>query len=175
MSTLAQITAAIDDDIRNKTPLVLKVEHADVEQLITDEMFPDSAKLEWSGSAVVDPIADIVVNPSLSTLAKIEFKIYFEKIGNQVFGNGIIRSKENSIDIGTVLLATFPTNTYKPLTTHSTRVPLIMDNNASPAMLPNGFLYIGVAGVSQGLFFTGTFPVSNNRYFNLSFHYKVAN
>jgi hypothetical protein len=174
MSTLAQITAAIDDDIRNKTPLVLKVEHADVEQLITDEMFPDSAKLEWSGTAVVDPITDIVVNPALSALAKIEFKIYFEKVGNHVFVNGYLKSKETSVAIGNILLATFPTNIYKPLTTHTTYSQLIQSNNLSPVAVSNAGLYLSTFGTNLGLYLIGSLPVS---VFNLhfSFQYKVAN
>lgn len=37
--TQAELTALIDANIRNKTPKVLKVEHADVEQEITDTIF----------------------------------------------------------------------------------------------------------------------------------------
>lgn len=39
--TLATITALINSKIRNKTPKVLKVEHADVEQAIVNEIYAD--------------------------------------------------------------------------------------------------------------------------------------
>ena len=38
---LATLTTLIDDNIRNKTPKVIKVEHADVEQAIVDELFSE--------------------------------------------------------------------------------------------------------------------------------------
>ena len=174
MSTLAQITAAIDNDIRNKTPLVLKVEHADVEQLITDEMFPDSAKLEWNGTSAVDPIADIVCNPALPTLAKIEFKIYFEKVGNHVFVNGYLTSQETSVAIGNMLLASFPTDIYKPLPTNDFYVQLIQSSSYNPIAVTNAFLRISTFGSNLGLYLAGSLLPSNyNNTF--SFHYKVAN
>jgi hypothetical protein len=174
MSTLAQITAAIDDDIRNKTPLVLKVEHADVEQLITDEMFPDSAKLEWNGASAIDPIADIVCNPALTGLAKIEFKIYFEKVGNHVFVNGYLTSQESSVAIGNILLATFPTNIYKPLATHITYAQLIQSMSSSTINISNASLYLSTFGTNLGLYLIGSIPPSPYQ-LRFSFHYKVAN
>lgn len=43
--TQAELTAFIDDKIRNKTPKVIKTEHADVEQEITDTLFDNVATL----------------------------------------------------------------------------------------------------------------------------------
>jgi hypothetical protein len=174
MSTLAQITAAINDDIRNKTPLVLKTEHADVEQLITDEMFPLSAKIEYQAGVIISPITDIVINPSLASLADIEFKIYFDKIGNHVFVNGFISSLEDSKTIGQIVLATFPTSLYRPLSSHTTLVPLIVNSLTVPNILQNCSLFITRDGSSPGLKIVGSMPPSFFSY-RFSFHYKVAN
>lgn len=173
MSTLAQITAAIDDDIRNKTPLVLKVEHADVEQLITDEMFPDSVKIEFDGT-IIDPTTNIVINPSLASLANLEFKIYFEKVGNHVFVNGLISSLEDSKAIGQILLASFATTLYRPLATHTTLVPLVTNSTVVPNILPNCCLVVTSEGSAPGLKLYGSMPPSFFSY-RFSFHYKVAN
>lgn len=39
MASLLDLTGLVDSNIRNKTPLVLKVEHANVEQAIINELF----------------------------------------------------------------------------------------------------------------------------------------
>ena len=90
MSTLAQITAAIDDDIRNKTPLVLKVEHADVEQLITDEMFPDTLTFNFNGTVQTSGLPNVAVFATLAANWKVLLTVKLEKIGNRVFYNGFI-------------------------------------------------------------------------------------
>jgi hypothetical protein len=172
MSTLAQITAAIDDDIRNKTPLVLKAEHADVEQLITDEMFPDSVVIEWNGTTPVNPITDIVCNSVFLINAKCSFKIFFTKVGNRVFYKGAIGAYAGSITLTNITIATFATSLYKPLTDHSSRSPIIINNgSASSNVLPNctvlvdrvlGFRIQG--STTQGnvsLFFEGSYKVAN--------------
>ena len=169
MSTLAQITAAIDDDIRNKTPLVLKVEHADVEQLIADEMFPDSVKIEWNGTSAVDPIADIVCNPDIPTIAKCTFKIYFTKHGNRVFYKGIIVNSEIFKPINNFTLATFETTLYQPLTEHRSN-SLLMAINGVPTILSNG----GIKMASNGIELMGLIPQGSNTY-QFEGSYKVAN
>lgn len=173
MSTLAEIQQSIDDNIRNKTPLVLKVEHADVEQLITDEMFPDSVKIEFDGT-IIDPTTDIVINPSLASLANLEFKIYFAKVGNHVFVNGSIASLEDSKAIGSILLASFATTIYRPLSSHTTLVPLIANSTTAPNVLPNCSLVVTRDGVAPGLRLYGAMPPSFFSY-RFSFHYKVTN
>lgn len=168
MSTKAVITAAINDKIRDKTPKVLKVEHADVEQLITDESFPDFVKIEWNGLAAVSPIADIICNPLLTSIAKCKFTVYFWKSGNTVYVNGEVENIESSFAIGNITLFTFPTTTYKPITQSSIIAPLIINN--STASQASGFLGVSL----QGGVLKGSIPFGINTY---AFHgtYKVQN
>ena len=169
MSTLAQITAAIDDDIRNKTPLVLKVEHADVEQLITDEMFPDSVKIEWNGTSAVDPITDIVCSTATLPNSKCQFQILFTKIGNRVFYKGAMGAYGSSLQINNATLATFATELYKPLNNLSSRSIIISDGSSN--VVPNVIILFdrtqGIkiqGGITQGivsLHFEGSYKVAN--------------
>jgi hypothetical protein len=169
MSTLAQITAAIDDDIRNKTPLVVKTEHADVEQLITDEMFPDSVKIEWNGTASVSPITDIVISTATLPNSKCQFQIYFTKIGNRVFYKGVMGAYTGTVQINNAQLATFATELYKPLNNLSSRSLIISDNTSN--VVPNAIIVfdrnlgIKLQGVlNQGvvsLHFDGSYKVAN--------------
>jgi hypothetical protein len=172
MSTLAQITAAIDDDIRNKTPLVVKTEHADVEQLIADEMFPDSVVVEWNGTTPVNPITDIFCNTEFLSTSKCTFKIFFTKIGNRVFYKGIIGSFGSTLNLNNITIADFGTELYKPLSNHSSRSLIIVSNSpVSSNVLPNctvlvdrllGFRIQG--STLQGnvsLYFEGSYKVAN--------------
>ena len=170
MSTKAQITTAINTKIRNKTPLVVKVEHADVEQLITDEMFPNSVKIQWNGTSVVDPIESITVNPDLATKAKITFTIYFTKIGNRVFYKGLVKSLEEAKLTPNLVLATFPTTLYQPLDNFSSYSRLTSTNDQS--MLPNTIALFQSTSIilGSGLPTSTVFSI-----FNLEGSYKVAN
>ena len=170
MSTKEQITTAIDTKIRNKTPLVVKVEHADVEQLIADEFFPDSVKIEWNGSSAVDPIADIVCNNSALSLQKTQFLIYFTKHGNRVFYRGVIKNFENVISIGNMVLATFETSTYNPIAAHSSCSNLIPVNAISPSILQNCFILMKDDEVKL----VGSIPFGISIY-QFEGSYKVAN
>ena len=165
MSTLAQITAAIDDDIRNKLPLVVKTEHADVEQLITDEMFPDSIVVEWDGDSQVSGLPNVECNASLTTTAKCTFKIFFTKHGNRVFYKGIITSTETVLFIGNYTMATFPTTLYKPLSDHSSLANITslvsMTNNAAISISESGIKLIGAINASTLWQFEGSYKVTN--------------
>mgnify|MGYP003472979820 FL=1 len=165
MSTLAQITAAIDDDIRNKLPLVVKTEHADVEQLITDEMFPDSIVVEWDGDSQVSGLPNVECNASLTTIAKCTFKIYLTKHGNRVFYKGIITSTETVLFIGNYTMATFPTTLYKPLSDHSSLANITslvsMTNNAAISISESGIKLIGAINASTSWQFEGSYKVTN--------------
>lgn len=76
--TLAEITALINAKIRNKTPKVLKVEHADVEQEIANIIFSETIK------------EDILSQTITSAFANILYSLTFKKIGNLVFVTGNI-------------------------------------------------------------------------------------
>lgn len=171
MSTLAQITAAINDDIRNKTPLVLKTEHADVEQLITDEMFPVSTELYFNGTAQISGAPNIVVPSSVAANWKTNFRVYFEKIGNRVFYSGFMSNNDTVLgnSLGGVTLATFPTSLYKPLPNRFSS-SLMNRIVLTPMVLPNCCISISESGMK--LF--GTMP-SGAFDFYFEGSYKVAN
>lgn len=170
MSTLAQITTEIDDNIRNKTPLVVKVEHADVEQLITDEMFPAPVKVEWNGTTSIDPTTDIICSGSLSSADNISFTAYFWKQGNDVYFNGIMQSLSSNSSLDGLLLITFPTTLYKPLVTSKVKVNIVSSFNQVGKQI--------VTVQDTGLLITSGLPpqvssASTNWIFNGN--YKVAN
>lgn len=172
MSTKAQITTAINTKIRNKTPLVIKTEHADVDQLIADEMFPDSVKIEWNGSSAVDPITDIVCSTATLPTSKCIFEIIFTKTGNRVFYKGIIAPFAGRVEINNNQLGNFATNLYKPDVNHTSRSVIIIDKPGAEAnVLPNAAIVIdSVLGIkvqgfinqgSAGLYFEGSYKVEN--------------
>lgn len=169
MSTLAQITAAIDDDIRNKTPLVLKVEHADVEQLITDEMFPDTLTFNFNGTAQTSGLPNVAVFATLAANWKVLLTVKLEKIGNRVFYNGFITSTETGKALGNIfgiILATFPTTTYQP--TDRSISGLI--GSAGANQLPNAYITF----IDDGIILKGSIPISSDSFY-FEGSYKVAN
>ena len=69
--TQAELTALIDAKIRNKTPKVVKIEHADVEQEITDTLFDNVNTLTLVIGTLNDAILDIqAVLPKNSGVVK---------------------------------------------------------------------------------------------------------
>jgi hypothetical protein len=170
MSTLAEITIAIDDNIRNKTPLVVKTEHADVDQLIADQLFPDSVKIEWNGTSAVDPITDIEVSGNISSADNVEFKIYFWKKGNTVYINGYVKNLSSFSDMEALPLAEFLTNIYKPLVISPIKMNLI-------SRTFNKSVSVVVFANNLGIFISSGLPSStklpDDWLFNGS--YKVAN
>lgn len=169
MSTKAQITTEIDAKIRNKTPLVVKVEHADVEQLITDEMFPAPVVVEWNGTAPVSPTTDIICGTTLNSASNVKFKFVFWKQGSDVFFNGEVENISTSIQLDTLLLINFPTTLYKPLITSAIKIPIIssynqivkqlIDANANGIQLSGGLP--AQVGATTKYYFNGTYKVAN--------------
>ena len=82
MATRAFIQNLIDVNLADNSD-ILPEEHREVEDALLTEMFPASVKVEWNGTAPVDPTTDIVCNTGLTTAAKCTFKFYFEKVGNE--------------------------------------------------------------------------------------------
>jgi len=78
MSTLSVITAFIDSKIRNKTPKVIKTEHADVDQMIVGELFHDTIVEVSTGTLTI----------TNKILSSISYRLVFNKTGNKttVFG-----------------------------------------------------------------------------------------
>jgi hypothetical protein len=169
MSTKAQITTAIDAKIRNKTPLVVKVEHADVEQLITDEMFPASVVVEWDGTAPVLPTTDIVCSGSLSSADNVKFKVYFWKQGNTVYYNGFVENLSSSSALQDLYLIEFATTLYKPLAISRSKAVLIDTYNA----LSKQIIFVWDTGLYITAGLPAQFGVTRTYSFNGS--YKVAN
>ena len=75
------ITSLINSNIRTKTPLVIKVEHADVEQAIVNEIY--STDIYNDG---IYPSNDIINKLN----ADIYININIEKTGNKVFIRGFV-------------------------------------------------------------------------------------
>lgn len=169
MSTKAQITDLIDDNVRNKLPLVVKTEHADVEQLITDEMFPDSIVVEWDGDSQVSGLPNVECNASLTTIAKCTFKIYLTKHGNRVFYKGALVSTETIIFSGNYTMATFPTTLYKPLTDHSSLTNITSTILLNPVTMTDTAISISESGIKL----RGT--VNANTSWQFEGSYKVIN
>lgn len=172
MSTLATITESIDDNIRNKTPKVLKVEHADTEQLIAEEHFPDAVKVEWNGATSVDPITDIVVDPGIPVgtggeAGTMAFTINFWKSGNDVFFSGKIRNISSGSVNTTRMIINFPTSLYKPLSISTMYAEMTFE---TAGVVPTTKLKVNSAGMQ-------VFGNLNASSFFSYFHgnYKVAN
>jgi len=156
MSTLAEITTAIDDNIRNKTPLVVKNEHADVDQLIADQLFPTSVELYYNDVEQISGLPNIAVPSSVPLFVNTSFRIYFEKVGNRVFYSGFISNTETKAlgnNFG-LALATFATDLYKPEEGRYSSSSL-MKVFALPSILPNACVTIS----SSGIILYGLIPV----------------
>lgn len=172
MSTLAEIQQSIDDNIRNKTPLVIKTEHADVDQLIADQMFPTSLELFYNDVSQVSGMPHIQVPSSVPLLFDILFRIYFEKIGNRVFYSGFISNTGTTKTLGSnfgIGLATFATDLYKPETNRfsSSTLNKVFVNpsifpNACVTISENGIIMYGLltAGITD-LYIEGSYKVQN--------------
>lgn len=106
--TLATITALINSKIRNKTPKVLKTEHADVEQAIINEVFSGLKYEEVTGSTQL-PTNTIIDTAGVFSL-DVDVKLTFCKKGNIVYVDGQIKNREpNSVWFAMIFK-------FKPLT-----------------------------------------------------------
>jgi len=94
MSTKATLTALINSSIRNKTPLVLKVEHADVEQALVNEVYQTTYNMT---------VADA---PSV-----ISYNLNFRKVGNNIYINGYVKNG-NTFMISNIDLLTIGNSLY---------------------------------------------------------------
>lgn len=107
---LAQITQFINDKIRNKIPKVVKIELADVQQAIVNEIF--------TGIVIEDNTVSIpfenIINLSDAFLKEINFNIIFKKIGTIVFYQGYLKQSSNYPYLETFLTLKFKDTIYKP-------------------------------------------------------------
>ena len=157
--TLATITALINSKIRNKTPKVLKTEHADVEQAIVNEVF-SGLKYEEVTGATQFP-SNTIIDLATSSQRDIDVKLIFTKKGNIVFVDGTIQNNE-SYSVWTQNIFDFrPSTEFIPIIenglflhyqSNDTFARLILDQGNvytnSPPLVPNtryvvnGFYYV---------------------------------
>lgn len=86
MSTKSELTTLVDDNIRNKTPKVLKDEHADVEQAIVDEVY---------GSVITETQSSHAITTPEGTSGR-NYNIKLVKQGRIVFGFGSVTNSSGS-------------------------------------------------------------------------------
>ena len=135
--TQAELTALIDAKIRNKTPKVVKIEHADVEQAITDTLFDNVATLLFVIGALNDTISDIQAVLALNSGVVKSINIGSGTVGASSATEGNISSCTlNSVSTGgniyTVTLTNaMPTTSYSVFfTLESKSGDMLVDNNA---------------------------------------------
>ena len=80
--TFTQITQFINDKIRNKTPKVVKIELADVQQAIVNEIYAQEF-LETETNGFIFDKAEAILN-------NLSYKIKIKKTGKNVFLSGYI-------------------------------------------------------------------------------------
>ena len=88
--TLAQITQFINDKIRNKIPKVVKIELADVQQAIVNEIYADEI-IETQSVGIVFDKAKALADDLI-------YEINIKKVGKTVFLNGYIVCISNVIN-----------------------------------------------------------------------------
>ena len=174
MATRAFIQNLINTNLANNSD-ILPSEHREVENTLLTELFPPSVKVEWNGTAPVDPVTDIVCNTGLTTAAKCTFKFYFEKVGNRVFVSGIVRSLNTSAVIGFFDLVYFSTTLYRPLANSLQRTSV----NNNDTTLSNAVILASsaVGFLNAAIKLRGSLPADPNSsiIYTFSFDYKVAN
>ena len=135
--TQAELTALIDAKIRNKTPKVVKIEHADVEQEITDTLFDNVNTLTLFIGALNDAILDIRAGlPKNSGVVK-SINIGSGTVGESSATEGnisscILNTVGSNGNIYTVTLTNaMPSTSYSVFfTLESKGSDMLIDNNA---------------------------------------------
>jgi hypothetical protein len=112
--TLATITALINSKIRNKTPKVLKTEHADVEQAIVNEVF-SSEIYENTNVPSLMTITSKFISPMTEGLT---FEITLKKTGNICFVKFFVIYTGAFTIGGNITVANILDSSYFPKNTH---------------------------------------------------------
>ena len=135
--TQAELTELINDNIRNKTPKVVKVEHADVEQEITDTLFDNVNSLITSISTVNDYIDQINEKIALNSGVVKSINIGSGTVGASSATQGNISScilnavGSNGNTYTVTLTNAMPSISYSVFfTLESTSGDMLVDNNA---------------------------------------------
>lgn len=174
MSTKAFIQNLIDTNLADDSD-ILPEEHREVEDALLDEMFPDSIWLRFNGSSQTSGMPNIQVPSDLDDNWKVDFSIYFEKIGNRVFYSGFISNAETSRALGNnvagITLATFPTTLYKPSDNDRFSSSTLNKIFQSPVVLPNACITFSFNG---GIILYGSIPQGVIDLY-IEGSYKVAN
>jgi len=167
----ADLTDLVDDNIRNKTPKVVKTEHADVEQALVNEFFPTPVTVQWNGTSSVSPTTDIIVFPTLVT-GKVKFTIRFWKSGNDVYFNCDSFEAYDYLGdaVSNLQLIEWNTSLFQPLATSRLIVTLECNNSIIPLATPPFKIKVD----NTGMYLFGDMLPSIAKYgFNGT--YKVAN
>ncbi len=134
--SLTALTALINNNIRNKTPKVIKTEHADVEQAIVNEFFP-----------AVQTITG-------TTVTGTPYTIKYVKQGNIVNLNlSITNSNAFLIEAGLILLPTILNPLFKSYDSVQLNVGFM--TNIQMYALGDLFAFPTQTGISIGLIGSG--------------------
>jgi len=135
--TQTELTAFIDAKIRNKTPKVIKTEHADVEQEITDTLFDNVNTLTAVIGALNDTIIDIQAVLALNSGVVKSINIGSGTVGASSATQGNISScilnavGSNGNTYTVTLTNAMPTTSYSVFfTLESKSGDMLVDNNA---------------------------------------------
>lgn len=168
MATKAFIQNLINTNLADDSD-ILPSEHRAVEDALLNEQFPIAVKVEWDGTAPVDPTANIICSGTLSEPDNVSFSVYFWKQGNTVYFNGEIQSLSTSSAIDGLQLITFPTTLYKPLTNSKVKVSLINNYDQEAKQV--------IWVTDTGVYINGGLPIQLGAIITWSFNgsYKVTN
>lgn len=98
---LLQITQLINTKIRNAIGLIDKVDVADVNQAIVNELY-SSIVVDQN---IINPKVEQIISQSEAFLKGLDFSINFKKIGNIVFYNGYVNVNLNPVTEGQNILS----------------------------------------------------------------------
>ena len=104
MSIKSVLTALIDANIRNKTPKVLKAEHANVEQALLDNYYPTPTTETGTGSDV---------NTVLFAPGSYSANVTLVKVGRRVFIEGWL-SNDSGATVSATTVLKFLTEEFIP-------------------------------------------------------------
>lgn len=87
--TFLQITQLINNKIRNAILPITKIEHADVEQAIVNEIY--------ANEFIETPITGVVFDKLQAAADGLYYEIKIKKVGKTVFLNGYLKNTSNQI------------------------------------------------------------------------------
>lgn len=137
----AQLLQTNDDLIRNKTPEVIKIEHADVNKAIVNEFYGELVR-EYSGA----PVLTIPNNH-----ADFPYGLDFVKQGRRVYITGFVRQKLNTTQSNFIFF-TFRDKITVNVNGVLTEIPnpYLPDETLDNGLLtPNEYYFEGITGTEE--------------------------